>query len=103
VYLPNDTVPGATLEAFLHGPQQAGFHVYDVHHLTEAERQQRLACVNMIPQNGGMLGTFAIYSQCGGAGRDELDPAPADLDTPFDITIVEDDDILELINNQPQW
>lgn len=103
VYLPEATVPGATLEAFLHGPQTAGFHVYTVHRLTEDERQQRLACVNAIPRNGGMLTTFEIYSQCGGAGRDELDPAAADLGTLFDIAIVEDASIVDLINRSPRW
>lgn len=103
VYLPEDTKPDKTLGAFLHGPQTKGFHVYDVHRLTEAERQQRLACVNMIPSNGGMLTTYEIYSKCGGAGRDELTVAPLDLDQLFDIEVIEDADIVELINRSPRW
>ncbi len=103
VYLPEDTKPGKTLEAFMHGPQTKGFHVYTVHRLTEEERQQRLACVNMIPPNGGMLTTYEIYSQCGGAGRDELNVAPGDLQEQFDVEVIEDADIVDLINRQPRW
>jgi hypothetical protein len=103
VYLPQDTLAGKTLEAFLHGPQSRGFHVYSVHRLTEEERAQRLACVNQIPHPGRMLSMFDIYSRCGGAGRDELNALAADLETRFDIEIVEGDDIVDLINRSPRW
>jgi len=103
VYLPEATKPGKTLEAFLHGPQTAGFHVFDVKRLTEEERQQRLACVNALPMTGHMLTTYEIYANCGGAGRDELTVSTTDLQTLFDIEIIEDAGIVELINRSPQW
>jgi hypothetical protein len=103
IYLPEDTVPGGMIEAFLHGPQTEGFHVYTVKRLTEAERQQRLDCVNMIPHQGRMLTYKEMYATCGGAGRDELYPATDDLQTLFDVEVIEDVGIVELINRLPRW
>lgn len=103
VYLPQPTTPGSTLEGFLHGPQDAGFHIYAVHHLTPEEYQARLDCVNAIPHPGRMLSEHDIYTVCGGAGRDELTATPGDLDTQLDGEIVEDDGVIELINKLPWW
>lgn len=103
VYLPKATQPGSTIEGFLHGPAAAGFHIYSVKRLTEVERQERLACVNMIPHPGRMLDSHDIFTNCRGAGNDELDPTPADLETVLDIEIVEDTDIVDLINSLPRW
>lgn len=107
IYLPEDTRPQRGLEGLLHGSQGAGFHVYRVYRLTEDERQERLACVNRIIQEGGQgsqfLPLFESYSQCGGLGNDEFYPIATDLETPFEAQIVEDADILDLYNKTPRW
>src|SRR5262249_56385759 len=48
IYLPEATRPGGILEAFLHGSQSAGFHVYSVKRLTQPEREAALACLNAL-------------------------------------------------------
>jgi hypothetical protein len=105
VYLPDGTKPGGTLEAFLHGAQTPGFHVYSVKRLTEAERQARLDCVNALPDccSGPSLPLREAYATCGGLGNDELYPVDTDLDTQFDVTIVAEQDILTIVNKLPHW
>jgi hypothetical protein len=91
------------LTAFLHEPTAptAGFHLYTVTRLTEAERQERLACLNALPHAGMTLDWARIFRECRGAGNDELDPAPDDLDTLLDAEIIEDGAIVQLINDMP--
>jgi hypothetical protein len=103
MYLPAEPAEGSTLGGFLHGANTKGFHIFDVKRLTEPERQQRLACVNAIPHNGGMLTQHEIFTQCGGAGNDELTRSATDLDTLLDVAIVEDTGIVDLINSLPHW
>lgn len=102
IYLPEDTAVEGTLGYLLHGAQPAGFHVYTVKNLTEPERQAKLDCINMRAQ-GSMISSHDMFKYCGGNSGDEIYPAPADLETQFDIAIVEDASIIDLINNQPRW
>jgi hypothetical protein len=103
LYFPEAPPADSVLTAFLHGPgaPTKGFHLYSVTRLTEAERQQRLACVNAMPQNGMTLDWVKIFRDCRGAGNDELDPSPDDLDTLLTADVIEDGAIVKLINDMP--
>lgn len=103
LYFPEAPPADSVLTAFLHGTgaPTAGFHLYTVTHLTEAERQQRLDCVNAMPHAGMTLDWAAIFRDCRGAGNDELDPAPDDLDTLLAADVIEDGAIVQLINDMP--
>jgi hypothetical protein len=103
LYFPESPPADSVLTAFLHGPgaPTAGFHLYTVKRLTEAERQQRLDCVNAMPHSGMTLDWAAIFRDCRGAGNDELDPAPADMDTLLSADVIEDGAIVQLINGMP--
>jgi len=106
VYLPEATKVGGVVEAFLHGPQTAGFHVFTVKRLTEQERQAVLDCINAlpgVPGPGGSLPYREVFEKCGGDSNDELHPVSTDLETPFDLTIVDDQDILTIVNHLPHW
>jgi hypothetical protein len=102
LYFPESPPADSVLTAFLHGQGSPtkGFHLYTVTRLTEAERQQRLACVNSMP-NGMGADWAAIFRNCRGAGNDELDPAPEDLDTLLTANVIEDGAIVQLINDMP--
>jgi hypothetical protein len=103
LYFPAAPPADSALTAFLHGPgaPTAGFHLYTVTRLSEAERQQRLDCVNAMPTSGMALDWVAIFRDCRGAGNDELDPAPDDLDTLLTANVIEDGAIVQLINDTP--
>ena len=103
LYFPETPPADSVLTAFLHGPGSPtkGFHLYTVTRLTEAERQQRLDCVNAMPHDGMALDWAAIFRTCRGAGNDELDPAPDDLDTLLSADVIEDGAIVQLINDMP--
>lgn len=103
MYLPEAPPADSVLTAFLHEPTAptAGFHLYTVKRLTEAERQERLDCLNGLPHAGMTLDWARIFSECRGAGNDELDPAPDGLDTLLDAQIIEDGAIVQLINDMP--
>lgn len=103
LYFPEAPPADSVLTAFLHsdGAPTKGFHLYTVTRLTEAERQQRLDCVNAMPHSGMALDWAAIFRDCRGAGNDELDPAPDDLDTLLTAEIIEDGAIVKLINDMP--
>lgn len=103
IYFPEAPAPDGVLSAFVHatGATTAGFHLYTVKRLTDAERQQRLDCVNAMPISGMNLDWTAIFRQCGGAGNDELYPAPQDMDTELDASVIEDGAIVQLINGIP--
>jgi hypothetical protein len=97
VYLPEDIAPGTTVATVLRGTPAAGFHVYDVGHLSDAESDARRAC------ESGLGDTYTIeqlFDTCGGfPSFDDFLPAPANLDTPLEVEIV--DDISEL--DIPNW
>ncbi|HEY6036632.1 MAG TPA: hypothetical protein VIV58_20285 [Kofleriaceae bacterium] len=103
LYFPEAPPADSVLTAFLHGAAAptAGFHLYTVTRLTEAEQQQRLDCLNALPHEGMSLDWARIFRECRGAGNDELDPAPADLDTLLDASVIEDGAIVQLINDMP--
>jgi hypothetical protein len=102
LYFPEAPPADSALTAFLHGPPPtAGFHLYTVTRLTEDERQQRLACVNALPHEGMSFDWAQVYRECRGAGNDELDPAPEDLDTLLAAEVIEDGAIVKLINDMP--
>jgi hypothetical protein len=102
LYFPEAPPADSALTAFLHGPPPtAGFHLYTVKRLTEEERQQRLACVNALPRDGMSFDWAQVYRECRGAGNDELDPAPEDLDTLLSAEVIEDGAIVKLINDMP--
>ena len=42
-----------------------------------------------------------VWRECRGAGNDELDPAPDDLDTLLTADVIEDGAIVKLINDMP--
>ena len=102
LYFPEAPPADSALTAFLHGPPPtAGFHLYTVKRLTEEERQQRLDCVNALPRDGMTFDWAQVYRECRGAGNDELDPAPDDLDTLLSAEVIEDGAIVKLINDMP--
>ncbi|MGE0870655.1 MAG: hypothetical protein AB7P03_18970 [Kofleriaceae bacterium] len=45
VYVPHQISPGDSASYFLHSTPAAGFHIYDVHRLTDAERAAREDCI----------------------------------------------------------
>jgi hypothetical protein len=55
-----------------------------------------------MPHSGMILNWTAIYRDCGGAGQDELYPAPEDMDTELSPRIIEDGAVLQLINDIPR-
>lgn len=102
LYFPEAPAADSALTAFLHGPAPTkGFHLYTVTRLTEAERQQRLDCVNALPHSGMSFDYVQVYTQCRGFGNDELDLAPQDMDTLLDAKEIEDGAIVQLINGIP--
>lgn len=102
LYFPEAPPADSVLTAFLHGPAPtAGFHLYTVTRLTEEQRQQRLACVNALPHQGMTFDWAQVYRECRGAGNDELDLAPEDLDTLLGAEVIEDGAIVKLINDMP--
>lgn len=98
VYLPQTPPPGSDVAALLRGSPEPGFHIYKVHHVTEAERQQRLACFNAL----GNPSLPEVFEKCGGTANDDLIPAEADLDELLDIEIVPEFGLDEF-NALPAW
>ncbi|MBA3396427.1 MAG: hypothetical protein H0T89_27600 [Deltaproteobacteria bacterium] len=101
VYLPETPPLGSAVAGFLRGTPAPGFHLYDVHRLTEAERQDRFDCISDLfnADNSHMPTREEMYAACGGTGRDELSMAASDLATPLDIELVDRVDF----NDLPQW
>lgn len=97
VYLPQDIPAGSEVATLLRGTPRAGFHIYGVHKLSDAEQLERQQC-----EEG--LGTSAtmeqIYSTCGGAAWfDDFVPLDTDLDTNLEVELV--DDINDV--DPPNW
>lgn len=87
-YVPADVSPGSWASYVLHSTPAAGYHLYRVHVLTAEEREARQACWANLGPDAEELGGLAA---CGGyPDRDDLVPAPNDLDTPLAISIVDD-------------
>lgn len=99
VYLPAPPPADSNVAALLRGTPSAGFHLYRVHHITEAERQERLACRNTL----GFEATLSeVFTACGGTANDDLILADDDLDTPLSIGIVPEFGLDEF-NALPAW
>lgn len=101
IYFPESPPADSALTAFVHAttPPTAGFHLYTVTRPTEMERQTAKDC-SFAAQRSGM-DWAAIFRQCGGAGYDELDPAPGDMDTELSATVIDDDAVMQLVNDIP--
>jgi hypothetical protein len=99
VYLPVSPPVGSDVAALLRGTPSAGFHLYNVHQITEPERQQRLACYNTLGFGASLSQVFAT---CGGTANDDLIPADDDLDTQLSIDIVPQFGLDEF-NALPAW
>jgi RNA polymerase sigma-70 factor (ECF subfamily) len=96
VYLPEDVVAGTTVATMLRGTPKAGFHIYDVGHLSEAEQQTRQECEDSL----GDPSLQELFDTCGGFPQfDDFLPAPADLTTPLEVDLVDDLDQLDV----PNW
>jgi hypothetical protein len=96
VYLPEDVVAGSIVATILRGTPAAGFHIYDVGHLSEAEQQSRQACEDSL----GDPSIQELFDACGGFPPfDDFLPAPADLATPLEVDLVDDLDQLDI----PNW
>lgn len=104
IYFPEAPAADGVVTAFVHAQTAPtkGFHLYTVKRLTDAERQQRVACLNAIPRSGMTLNWTAIYRDCGGSGQDELYPAPDDMDTELSPGVIEDGAVVQLINAIPR-
>jgi hypothetical protein len=104
IYFREAPAADGVVTAFVHASTAPtrGFHLYTVERLTDAERQQRLACVNAMPHSGMIFNWTAIYRDCGGAGQDELYPAPDDMDTELSPAVIEDGAVVQLINDIPR-
>lgn len=85
VYLPEPPPASSDVAALLRGTPSAGFHLYNVHHITETERQQRLACRNTLPFAATLPD---VFDACGGTANDDLIPTADDLKTLLSIGIV---------------
>jgi len=97
VYLPEAVAPGSVLSTVLRGTPAAGFHIYDVGHLSEAEIDARFQCEQGLPENHTLQEQF---DTCGGfSGFDDFLPSPTNLETPLEVEIVDDLSELEI----PNW
>jgi hypothetical protein len=84
VYFENPVVAGSRLSDLFHGPADAGFHIFDVKRLTEAEIAARKACEESLTENGAP--ESEIYAQCGGHWYwDDLVLAPAGTSLEVDL------------------
>jgi hypothetical protein len=103
IYLPEAPPAGSAVAGLLGGTPSAGFHLYDVRRLTEAERQQRLDCVTQLYHMLGYMPSRAeIFNACVGSGSDELTIAADDLETQLSIDII-DQFGLDEFNALPRW
>jgi hypothetical protein len=91
VYLPEDVAAGSVLATLLRGTPHAGFHLYTVGHLSDAEQRERSRCRQALPDDA----TFQeVFAACGGLIFDDFLVAPDDLETPIQVQLV--DDLAEL-------
>jgi hypothetical protein len=96
VYLPEDVAAGSILATSLRGTPRAGFHIYNVGHLSDAEQEERFRCRQELPQSATYQEVFDV---CGGLIFDDFLVAPDDLKTPLQVELV--DDLAEL--DVPDW
>ena len=97
VYLPEDVQPGTLVSTVLRGTPAAGFHIYNVGHLTEQEQTDRRDCEAALPETHTLQD---LFDTCGGfPSFDDFLPAPADLGTPLEVDLVDELDQLDV----PNW
>jgi hypothetical protein len=97
VYLPEDVQPNTNVAAVLRGTPKAGFHIYDVGHLTEAESEERAMCRDTLSPDASLQD---LFETCGGhPSFDDFLTAPADLATPLQVDLVDDIEQLDI----PNW
>ncbi|HTL36720.1 MAG TPA: hypothetical protein VL326_26480 [Kofleriaceae bacterium] len=96
VYLPQAVPAGSAAAALLHGTPSAGFHLYNVGRISDAEKQQREDCINGLSDPT----VQQIYSQCGGEPYfDDFVPTATDLATQLFIELVDDLSQIDI----PNW
>lgn len=97
VYVPEAVPAGSQASIILRGTPAAGFHLYSVRKLTEAEQDARAACVDGL---GAGATLSQVFTQCGGfSAFDDFVPTATDLATPLSIDLV--DDISQI--DVPEW
>lgn len=97
VYVPAAVPAGSAAATLLRSTPAAGFHLYGVHKLTEAETANREACEQGLGDGASIQ---QIYSTCGGASHfDDFVPLGTDLATPLEIDLVDDLDSIDV----PNW
>ena len=97
VYLPADIVAGSAVSTLLRGTPTAGFHLYNVGHLTEAESETRRSCEDQLPAGATIQ---ELYDTCGGSPSfDDFLPTASDLETPLEVDLVDDLGSLDV----PNW
>jgi hypothetical protein len=88
VYVPEEIAPGTVAATILRGTPAPGFHIYNVGHLTEAESLSRAECEANLGVDPSIQD---LFQACGGfQSFDDVLPAPADLDTPLEVELVDD-------------
>lgn len=97
VYLPEAVPAGSDASYILHGEPAAGFHIYNMHKLSEQEETDRAACRDTL---GDSAGIPELFETCGGfPSFDDFVPTTTDLATPLDVELIDDLSDLEL----PNW
>ena len=97
VYVPAAVPAGSDAAVILRSTPAAGFHLFSVHKLTDAEKATRRTCVDGLGSGATLQQTFTT---CGGFGSfDDFIPLSTDLATPLDIELVDDLDSIDV----PNW
>lgn len=96
VYLPNDVPAGSRTSYLLRGQPTAGFHLYGVHKLTDAESTARNECIQELGNDPSIA---QLYTICGGTTHDDFVPLDAGFETPVEIELVDDLSTIEA----PNW
>jgi hypothetical protein len=102
VYVPQDVPAGSDASFVLRSTPKAGFHIYGVKRLTDAEFSARDRCAGDLRNrkpNGEEPTVEEIYTTCGGFIFDDFLPLTEDLETPLSIEIVEDFNTTDV----PNW
>lgn len=97
VYAPADIPEGSFASYMLRGTPPAGFHLYGVYRPTEEEVAARTACRDLL----GEAPAYAeVFTRCGGFPQfDDLVPLDTELQTPLEIELVDDPELIDA----PNW
>lgn len=99
VYVPEDIRAGSLASYMLRGLPKAGFHLYGVHKLTDAEDTARQECRASLEVDGEEAPYAEVFESCGGYSFDDFVPLESDLDTPIEIDLVDDPSQIDT----PNW